>query len=176
MSAASLRVAFVLLRGSPKPVGALKVIYGLSDQLAQRGHWVVLAHAAADIPDPHPWYTPHPAVRSVVIPQLPTQWNEPVVDIIIGTSWLTVSWIASYPSGAGRKIHFLQDLETLKLGSDTERAAMRDTFRVGWPMIVTSPPLRRLVQPYTRDPLTEIPCAIAPANSASPYLSTARNE
>ncbi|MDQ3761020.1 MAG: glycosyltransferase family 4 protein [Actinomycetota bacterium] len=160
MRATALRVAFVLPRASPRPIGALKIIYSLADELAQRGHSVALAHATADAPDPHPWHAPHPAVRSVVVPHLPTRWSGPAVDAIIATSWLTVPWIASYPPRAGCKVYFLQNYETFQLGSDAERAAMRGTFRVGWPMIVTSPPLRRLVQPHARGPLTEIPCAI----------------
>jgi glycosyltransferase involved in cell wall biosynthesis len=160
MSAIGLRIAFVMPRASAKPIGALKIIYGLADQLARRGHAIVLAHAVADTADPHPWHTSHPAVRNLVTPDLSTRWSGPTVDVIIATSWLAVPWIAAYPADMGRKFYFLQNYETFQLGSDVERAAMRDTFRVDWPMIVTSPPLRRLVEPHVRGPLIEIPCAI----------------
>lgn len=160
MSTPGLRIAFVMPRASAKPIGALKIIYGLADELARRGYSIVLAHAATDTPDPHPWHTSHPAVHSLVAPDLPTRWSGPAVDVIIATSWLAVPWLAAYPASVSRKVYFLQNYETSQLGSDAEWVAMRETFRIDWPMIVTSPPLRRLVQPHARGPLIEVPCAI----------------
>jgi hypothetical protein len=39
-----LRIAFVMAEASPKPVGGAKTVYRYADELAARGHQVVLVH------------------------------------------------------------------------------------------------------------------------------------
>jgi glycosyltransferase involved in cell wall biosynthesis len=157
-------VVFVLPRTSPRPIGALKVIYEHASHLAARGHRVTLVHACqAGGPDadPHPWFEfRSKGVRSLVVSGLAGHSIRGHFDVVVATAWQTVAAVQALPARLGRKAYFLQDHESYLLGSEAIRAAMTRTFTVPWPLIVNGEPVQRLVETVAGRQCYRIPCVI----------------
>lgn len=154
----------MLPRTSPRPIGALKVIYEHASQLAARGHRVTLVHAwqagGPDV-DPHPWFEfRSKGVRSLVVPGLAGHSIPGRFDVVVATAWQTVAAVQALPTRLGRKAYFLQDHESYLLGSGAIRAAMTRTFTMPWPLIVNSEPVQRLVETVAGRQCYRIPCVI----------------
>jgi glycosyltransferase involved in cell wall biosynthesis len=160
-------LVFVLPRTSPRPIGALKVIYEHADQLAARRHRVTLVHPCqtgqAEGPgaDPHPWFEfRSKGVRSLVVPDLAGHSIPGHFDLVVGTAWQTVAAVQALPPRFGRKTYFLQDHESYLLGDEAIRAAMTRTFAVPWPLIVNSEPVQHLVETVAGRHCHRIPCVV----------------
>lgn len=157
----------MLPRTSPRPIGALKVIYEHAGQLATRGHRVTLVHpcqtgqAEGPDADPHPWFEfRSKGVRSLVVPDLAGHSIPGHFDVVVATAWQTVAAVQALPARLGRKAYFLQDHESYLLGGGVIRAAMTRTFAVPWPLIVNSGPVQHLVETVAGRRCYRIPCVI----------------
>jgi len=155
------RILFVLPRTSPTPVGALKVVYIYADGLAARGHRVTLVHLGVPgLHQPRPWYSGRRDVRSLVVEHLSEAVIGPPYDLTIATTWQVVPQVAGLSSVVGRKLIFLQDFESYELGSDAERAVIRESLRIGWPMIAASRPVQELVMAIAGHACPVVTCGV----------------
>ena len=157
----------MLPRTSPRPIGALKVIYEHASQLAARGHRVTLVHpcqsgrAEGLDADPHPWFEfRSKGVRSLIVPRVAGHSIPGHLDVVVATAWQTVAAVQALPARLGRKAYFLQDHESYLLGSGAIRTAMTRTFTMPWPLIVNSEPVQRLVETVAGRQCYRIPCVI----------------
>jgi glycosyltransferase involved in cell wall biosynthesis len=173
-----LRIAFVLARTSPTPIGALKIVYQHANGLVRRGHAVNLFHpqdpvrhhdapparcVTASTPsgaDPHPWYQLDGRVGSVVLHDLAEHRLDGEYDAVVAASWHVVPQVETYSARLGRKVLFLQDYEEYLRPDRTARRPMADTMRVGWPIIAGAVPVRDLVEEVTGKVCMTVACAV----------------
>jgi glycosyltransferase involved in cell wall biosynthesis len=180
-----LRIAFVLPLTTPRPLGALKVIYRIAEWLTFWRHTVAVLHpersllsgtgragengavavsssqnTASDCGDPHPWHTPRVQLDSTVVPCLAEEHIGGPYDAIVATAWQVVPIIEGYSPACGRKLYYLQDYESYLLGTSAERHAMARTLAVPWPLVVSSHAIAQLVRSVIDRQIAIIPCAV----------------
>ncbi len=162
-----LRIALILPRASPRPVGAIKIIYEHADRLTARGHAVTVVHlsrtagiTAIDDDTVGGWFTFRHPVTILSVPAITRYWITGTFDVTVATAWQIAPEVAALPPYTGRKVFFLQDYESYLLGSAEERAAMERAMTLPWPLIACSKPVERLVAKVPRRQCLRIPCTI----------------
>ena len=130
----SVRITFLLPGAGREPIGGFKIVYEYANGLTRRGHHVTLIHTArhdrdASMPvrmrgagvylkqwlrrdvGPARWFKLDPRVRVKWVPSLAPTYV-PDGDAVLATAWQTAEWVAEYPASKGRKLYFIQHLET----------------------------------------------------------------
>jgi len=129
-----MRITFLLPGTGREPVGGFKIVYEYANGLSRRGHHVTVVHTAraerelensarlrragaylkrkvtGDV-GPSRWFSLDSRVRLVWTPSLSAS-SVPDSDVLVATAWQTAEWAADYPPSKGRKLYFIQHLET----------------------------------------------------------------
>jgi glycosyltransferase involved in cell wall biosynthesis len=129
-----VRITFLLPGAGREPIGGFKIVYEYANGLTRRGHHVTLIHTASHDRDPSMpvrirragaylkqglrrdvgparWFKLDPRVRVKWVPSLAPTYV-PDGDAVLATAWQTAEWVAEYPAAKGRKLYFIQHLET----------------------------------------------------------------
>lgn len=177
-----MRVSFVLPGHARKPGGGYRVVYTYASLLAQRGHEVVITHAAflrprmylgrlyyrrelknvlrgmADLAAsarPLDWFGLDPRVETRYVPTLSPR-SLPAADATIATSWRTAQPVAEAPTRVGARFYFIQHHETW----DAPAARVDATWHLSLHKIVIASWLERVALDIGTDPVRRIPNAI----------------
>jgi glycosyltransferase involved in cell wall biosynthesis len=173
-----LRIAFVLARASPTPIGALQVVYRYAGGLARRGHQVTVAHPQDPVShpdgprpepvtpstpagtDPHPWYRLDSRVCSLLLPDLADRRIHGEFDVVVAATWQVMPAVAAYPARLGRKVLFLQDYESYRRPDGLACGAMADSLHTDAFVVAGSEPVGRLVAELTGAGCAVVACAV----------------
>lgn len=175
-----MRISFLLPGYGRNPLGGYRAVYEYANQLAARGHQVVVLHARripGHEPPPPPelmnrgrmyavrlhqaffaprlkWQTIDERVRLRYIRQ-PAASLIPDADVVIAASWETAEIMWSYPASKGQKVYLVQDF---CLGPKERRER---GWRRPMPKVVVSRFLAERLESAGVDDVTYIPCGIA---------------
>jgi glycosyltransferase involved in cell wall biosynthesis len=176
-----MKITFILPCPSWLPIGGFKVVYEYANRLTLRGHRVTVIHPhfiagtnvsrlksmlvtvnyvkhilKKSIKRPWYWFKKHPGVRMKLSPNLKPIWV-PDADVIVATLWNTAESIAPLPARKGRKVYFIQGLDTV-FNQTTPSRAM-NTWKFPYYKIVISRWLEQIAR-NRGESCTYIPNAI----------------
>ena len=129
-----LRVTFVLPRTGEWASGGLRTVYEYANRLSHRGHTVSVVHPGRLVINPttldhvknavryllrkmdgrytpETWLKVDPKVRLLCVPSLSERFI-PDGDVVIATGWQTAEWVSQYSDSKGRRLYYIQHLET----------------------------------------------------------------
>jgi len=173
-----MRIAFVMPEISPRPVGGAKAVYRYATELAARGHQVTVLHPRRSVLAgfrqrfdhdsafepahlaPQPWYQLGERVVDWVIDDIAADALPGDFDVIIANNCRVVAAMTGFSERLGRKVYFLQDYESFQIGDAQHRAETLGLLRIDWPVIVSSPAARRLVESASGRPCLMVRRAI----------------
>lgn len=159
-----MRIQFVLPGPGTVPAGGFGVVYGYANRLYERGHEVVVVHAANRLIDapwhklarkwlvywglrlsgrtgPARWFGLNKGVREVWV-HSPSQGRVEDADAVIATSWETAEWAAGYSARKGRKFYLIQHLE--------DWSGSRERVMATWRLPLTKIVIARWLQDIAR--------------------------
>ena len=120
-------ISFLLPNYGYYPIGGFRIIYQLANKLVRRGYNVKLVHTASvrDWPrrplgwirtimgksNAYDWFCFEPQVDRIFVSSLDER-NIPDADVIVATSFETSKYMMRYGVSKGRKLYYVQGIET----------------------------------------------------------------
>lgn len=164
------------------PVGGIRVQMEYANRLVARGHQVTLvaprqaeftvgpglgtlktlawpAKTALWNRPLIPWFQLDPRVRFRLVPSLSGVFL-PHADVLLGTGWQVLAALRRAPRRAGVPLFIAYDYEFWRTAPPQKTAAMEAAFRLGIPIISTSPSVELMLTSLGIEPIAHVTCAI----------------
>jgi glycosyltransferase involved in cell wall biosynthesis len=135
----SIKLSFILPSPGNIPIGGFKIVYEYANRLTDKGYEVNLIHRYREKKSSNPtkklyryfdfkmlnlfnkfspnsWFQLNKKVKCLLVPYIENEYI-PDADVIFATEWTTAEPVLNLEHKKGRKLYFIQSLETW-LGSD----------------------------------------------------------
>lgn len=175
-----MKIAFVLPRYAPQPVGGFKVAYEYANGLQQRGHQVTIVHpyhleperdinkeirswlwphAVKRRPAPIPWFAFESGVELRFVPNLEERWFADA-DVLVATSWRTAELLQGFSVKKGVRFYLVYDYEFWMTEPEPIRERMARTYRGDYRLIATSPAVEQMFEEVGVRPTASVYCGL----------------